>query len=316
MIAKLEAKCFSVKHAADITSAISGSGRNVVRYTLIADNTADLADLITQVVSTASPPELPRRPHNSPCLPGPPKPLYSENDIDLARLNPAVAQMMRNANQELRQFDMAAVNAKEAARLNRLKQKSASQSVVGSVGPSEYSQSVTGSVAPSEYSQSVAGSVVASVYSQDIPNTQRTDRELMPPPPPPVKRGRGRPRKTTRPSSVGPSEQVDSQPESSVNAQTQPESSADGAPVRRGRGRPRGSKNRPKESTNLMESSPDTESLPESSADATSVRRGRGRPRGSKNRPKQPSQSHSTEHSLTRSETPAERQPPATADEA
>jgi superfamily II DNA or RNA helicase len=274
IIAKLEAKCFVVKQPADLTAAISGPGRDVIRYTRISDNTAELAELINQVIGKSTAPVLPHRSRNAPYVQAPPKPLYSEDDIALVQMTPAVAHMMRNANQELRQFDLAAVNAKETA---RQKQNSSRQlrklifaesqqaDSMTTATESVATQSVADSVGLVLHSQLGAHSVAGSVYSEDDANTQQTDRQLMPPPPLPVKRGRGRPRKTATQGSIAPSESSaystasdlsDEPPkkrstraDTSTEAQSQPGSSADAPLVKRGRGRPRGSKNRPKQLT-------------------------------------------------------------------
>jgi hypothetical protein len=261
MITRLEAKCSQIKQAADVTSAISGPGRDVIRYTRIANNTAEMAELIVGVVSSATAPDLPHRARNAPYTPGLPKPLFSDNDIELT-LIPKVAQMMRDANNELRQFDLDAVAAKERIRIRRKTCRaqgsqqpgsivSATESVAGSINTFIHSQ---------VFSQADTESIDGSIFSQEFANTQQTDRDLMPPPSLPIKRGRGRPRKITGPGSVAssapsvasdasdePPKKRQTRTDSSAGTQLQPESSADAHAVKRGRGRPRGSKNRPKQ---------------------------------------------------------------------
>jgi superfamily II DNA or RNA helicase len=291
MIAKLEAKCLVVKQAVDVTSTISGPDRDVLRYTRIANNTAELAEVIVQVVSSATAPNLPYRARNAPFTPGEPKPMFSETDIDGAS-NPKVAQMMRNANQELRQFDIVSVNAKETARLKRNASSQLRQLIFGGSQPAGSIVSAT---------ESDAGSIAQSVFSQDVPNSQQTDRDLMPPPSLPVKRGRGRPRKTPlmEPSvastasdaSDGPPRKKFTPQVSSDEAQIPPESeSLNEEPIKRGRGRPRGSKNR----------------RPSSPAEK-SIKRARGRPRVSQNPPEQQSPSHSNDQQPEQSDAPDDK---------
>jgi hypothetical protein len=312
MIAKLEAKCLLIREPVDVVSVISGPGRDIVQYTNLAEHTSDIVEVIQHVISCATAPSIARPArHRAPYLPAPPKPLYSDNEIDHA-FSPACANMMRVANKQLRKFDLMEVNVKETARQKRTEAQRLRKLIFGGSQASE---------APDEsgtdYSQSDAASVAGSVFS-----TQQTDRELMPPPSIPIKRRRGRPPKPKSQymSSIAPSEvsvgsSVDSEdtlisdsgrpPNKRPTRESESNALPDNAlPVRPRRGRPPGSKNRPKpKDSDAPESQPvptetiqtDAEPTGTNQTDAEPsqpdvavppVRRGRGRPRGSKNKPK------------------------------
>jgi hypothetical protein len=293
MIGKLEAKCLLILEPADVVSVISG-----VQYTRLAEHTADIVEVIKHVISCATAPSIPRpaRP-NAAYIPGPPKPLYSDNEIDHA-FSPDCANMMRIANKELRQFDLMEVNAKETARTKRNDSQLLRRLIFGG---SQASEAPTIDDSAADYSQSEAASVARSVFS-----TQQTDRELMPPPSMiPVKRPRGRPpkQKSVAPSeasagSSGTSEAGRAPPTkrptrlaSPQTEQSQP--NAQTPPVRR-RGRPPGSRNKPKPAasdatpaTVRTDANPIQNDEEPIQPQAQPIPRGRGRPRGSKNKPKE-----------------------------
>jgi hypothetical protein len=314
-ISKLEAKCFDITNGADVVGAISGPKRNIVKHTLIAEYTDGLAKLIAHVVKTSDPPEPPHRARSDPHLPGPAKPLYSDQDIRTAE-NLKVAQMMNDANLELRNLDLTVANAKETARLQRASTYQQWRLTFGGSQISVISET-----------ESVGNSVISKAYSQALSDTQRADRDAMPPPPIPLKRGRGRPRgsknKHKRQLSVPPSESSISSGDGTVSPSSarpppkrrllplNPDSDdqnepREGTPVKRGRGRPKGSRNKPKTqdaaplipggpSPAPSQADPPQEGIaapPDpilpaaSSASATPLKRKRGRPKGSKNKPK------------------------------
>jgi hypothetical protein len=309
MIAKLEAKCLLVQQPADVVSVISGPGRDIVQYTYLAEHTSDIVEVIQHVVSCATAPSIARPVrHHAPYVPPPPKPLYSDTDIDHTA-SPACANMMRVANKELRHFDLMEVNAKETARQKRTESQQLRRLIFGGSQASE-APSLDGS--GTDYTQSDAASVAGSVFS-----TQQADRELMPPPSIPIKRPRGRPPKsksqykgavarseasvgssvasddTLISDSGGPPSKRPTRPTSprarESETKAQPE---DAQPVRPRRGRPPGSKNRPKpEASVATEAQPDPPATIQTDPepippDVPQIRRGRGRPRGSKNKPK------------------------------
>jgi hypothetical protein len=263
-ISKLEAKCFDITNGADVVSAISGPKRNIVKHTLMAEYTDGLAKLIAHVVKSSDPPEPPHRARGGPYLPGPAKPLYSDQDIRTAE-NPKVAQMMNDVNLELRNLDLTVANAKETARVQRASTYEQRRLTFGGSQMSVISET-----------ESVGNSVISKTYSQALSDTQRTDRDAMPPPPIPLKRGRGRPRgsknKPKRQPSLPPSE-------SSI-------SSGDGT-VTPGSGRPP-----PKRRLLPLDPDSDDQKEPRESTpvtqphEATPVKRGPGRPKGSRNKPK------------------------------
>jgi hypothetical protein len=166
-ISKLEAKCLDIKGRDDVIRAISGPNRDIVKHTLIAAHTEELAQLIMRVVEVSDAPEPPPRLRNAPYTAGPPKDLYSE--LDMQGIETKLALMMRCANKQLHNFDLSTANAKETARIKRNDAYDIRRLILGSQA-SNISDT-----------ESVAETV----------RSERTDRELMPPPSQPFKRGRG-----------------------------------------------------------------------------------------------------------------------------
>jgi hypothetical protein len=274
-ISKLEAKCFDIATGADVVSAISGPKRNIVKHTRISACTDVLAKLIAHVVKTSDPPEPPHRARSGPHLPGPAKPMYSDQDIQTAE-NTTVAHMMKDANLELRNLDLTVANAKETARLQRASTYELRRLVFGGSQMSVISQT-----------ESVGNSVISKTYSQALSDTQRTDRDAMPPPPIPLKRGRGRPR-----GSKNKPKSQHSRPPSEASI-----SSGDGT-VTPGSSRPLPKRRllpqdpdsddqsdiQPREETPVIQ--PREETPVVQPREATPFKRGRGRPKGSRNKPK------------------------------
>jgi hypothetical protein len=297
LISRLEAHCFDIKSTADVAPALSPRGKDISKQTRVADDAAELAQLIMKVVGTASEPEPAPRPRGQPFTPGEEKPLYSSEDI-AANRNPEVSHMMETANSLLRQFDLTAVNAKETAR----KKRSSRWQMMAASQASEVAASQASDFSGTE-------SVAASIRSDA---TQRTDRDLMPPPPVPGKRPRGRPRGSknkVRASSVASDQ-------SSAHSAGSESSDILQPPSKKKRGRPPGSKNRPKVQPpgedngdqNVDQSGeasrdpmPPEASNGASGSPAPPTRR-RGRPLGSKNKPKDPppEQPQDAIHPLTR----------------
>jgi hypothetical protein len=276
-ITKLEAKCFDITNGADVVSAISGPKRDIVKHTRISEYTDGLARLIAHVVKTSDAPMPPHRARSGPHLAGPPKPLYSEQDIQTAE-DSKVKQMMNDANLELRNLDLVAANAKETARLQRA--STYEQRRLTFAGSQRSVISATESVGGSVISEteSVGASVISNAFSQA---SQRTDRDLMPPPPIPIRRGRGRPRGSKNKAKGRPSHPPS---ESSM-------SSGDGSEsVTPGSGQPP-----PKR--RLLPQDADSDDIEDiDPREATPVKRGRGRPKGSRNKPKTQDASPLTSH--------------------
>jgi hypothetical protein len=291
---------------------------------------------VEHVKREAIPPELPARARGAPWVPGRPKPLYSAQRIASAR-NPKIAKLMRDANDELERADVAAVNAKEAARLKlnaAMRQRrrelstavsdiSGAASVAGSIAETLHSRAMSESqksdrelmrppnqpvkrgrgrsylpvravtsIAGTQSTDSsrkldsdisgtasVAGSIAETLHSRAMSESQRSDRELMPPPNLPIKRGRGRSYLPVRAGSYIASTQsteTSSKSGSVISRAGLGESSAAG-----GRGRP------PKKKVFIAPaSSSDPPGGLSNHAEVTPVKRGRGRPKGSKNKPK------------------------------
>jgi hypothetical protein len=135
--------------------------------------------------------------------------------------------------------------------------------------------------------ESVAASIPESLHSRAMSETQRTERELMPPPILPGKRGRGM---SFRPGRIAPTQSSEPPSTGSMKSDSLTNIKVGESAADRGRGRP------PKKK--MLIAPTDTSHLPIRPADASAgqsdgnptpqaaFKRARGRPKGPKNKPK------------------------------